>query len=481
MGERHTHPISILGNMSRLVVLLLFPVVRGFWTALSGGGLTAWAAGAWFDILVVMLILFFAIARWYSVQYAMDRRALVLTQGVLFRKRRVIPLRQATTLSTERLWWLRPFGAVKFRVDTMAGGTREADVVLILTPKEAQRLMSYHRAKDQAPGYLSMRYKPRAVSIAALSALTSNSFAGILLTAAFISSLGDIVGEEFGEQVYATLGRVAEIIAAWLPPVTGGIALVLLGGYMVAFCANCLKHIRFSVLRRHNHLYVHSGFFTKLSYILDVRSIGYLDLRQGILTKLLGMYAAYVYCPGFGKRKEDVAAIVPVSFQREMGFTLKNLLRDYPFVPLSQHPNRGAIGKFIIDPFWPCTLIPVVTFTLRYYFPSWSSVIVPVGLMAAVPAYWFLIVRLIDYMTTGLGYDGHTLTLRYSKGYTLHTVSIPRDRVAHIHLRQSPIQRLDGSCDVLIFTKGERAAKHHIKNLKQKQVAKLFDVPEISQ
>ena len=225
MGERHTHPISILGNMSRLVVLLLFPVVRGFWTALSGGGLTAWAAGAWFDILVVMLILFFAIARWYSVQYAMDRRALVLTQGVLFRKRRVIPLRQATTLSTERLWWLRPFGAVKFRVDTMAGGTRDADVVLILTPKEAQRLMSYHRAKDQAPGYLSMRYKPRAVSIAALSALTSNSFAGILLTAAFISSLGDIVGEEFGEQVYATLGRVAEIIAAWLPPVTGGIAL----------------------------------------------------------------------------------------------------------------------------------------------------------------------------------------------------------------------------------------------------------------
>lgn len=477
MEQRRTHPISIIGNLSRLSVLMLLPVVRGFWNALSGAGLGDWARGAWFDILVVMGILFFAVARWRCLRYSANRQALILEQGVLFQRRLVIPMRQIVTMSSEGLWWLRPFDAVRLRVDTMAGGGWQADVLLTVTPREADRLMGYRVGKKHQQEPLARVYRPSALSIAALSALTSNSFAGILLVSAFLSTMGDLVGREFGRQFYVTLDLATQLVRKLLPPVTGAIALAILGGYLVAFGANCIKHIRFQVRRRGDFLFVGSGFFTRQHYLIDVNKISYVDVRQGLISRFIGLSSASLYCPGFGKRKEDVAAVIPATDQGEMEENLELLLGEYRFPPLTQKPNRGAIGKFIIDPLWPCLLVPGGSALLVHLFPQWSSVILSAGIMASLPAFWFMGVRVADYLTTGLGFDGETLSLQYSKGYYLHRVSIPRSQIAHIHLRQSPIQRFDGSCDVLIYTKGEHARRHHIKNLKRAQVSKLLGLP----
>ena len=69
------------------------------------------------------------------------------------------------------------------------------------------------------------------------------------------------------------------------------------------------------------------------------------------------------------------------------------------------------------------------TWALAAWFPSWRDFALFTGVMACVPAYWFLTVRLIDFATSGIGRTGDCYTLRYSSGYSLHTVVLPKRKI----------------------------------------------------
>lgn len=136
--------------------------------------------------------------------------------------------------------------------------------------------------------------------------------------------------------------------------------------------------------------------------------------------------------------------------------------------------NAGALFKFIGDACWGCLILPALTLFLRWMFDDWAAFITWVGFMLCIPAYWFLIVRLIDYFTSGLAEENGRFTLRYSSGYFLHTIVIPRNKVSYVCLRQSPIQRFDKKCDVLVFSFSEQRSRHHIRNLDWKSAEALF-------
>ena len=78
---------------------------------------------------------------------------------------------------------------------------------------------------------------------------------------------------------------------------------------------------------------------------------------------------------------------------------------------------------------------------------------------------WFLIVRILDFLTSGIGYNDKNITLKYSKGFSLLTVVIPRKKINRVIIRQSIFQRTDNICDVFIYTRAEDKIKHHVKNV----------------
>ena len=56
MNQAHrAHPIMVLEHLSRFLYLLLLPLLRGVAAGLRNG-LAGWLAGAWFDLLVLLLI-----------------------------------------------------------------------------------------------------------------------------------------------------------------------------------------------------------------------------------------------------------------------------------------------------------------------------------------------------------------------------------------------------------------------------------------
>ena len=137
MLEHRTHPITLLQMVWRFLFLLIFPVARGFLTALSGGTVSIWLDGAWKDILIIAVIFLLAFLQWWCLRYHWEPVGLSIRKGVLFRRRMFIPTSKIITMSLTRPFYLKPVGGVQLRVDTWAGTGNNMDISLILPKKAA--------------------------------------------------------------------------------------------------------------------------------------------------------------------------------------------------------------------------------------------------------------------------------------------------------------------------------------------------------
>ena len=476
MKKRRTHPIMLVQFVWRFLFLLILPVLRGFWSALSGGSLVDWLSGAWMDILSLVSIFALAFLQWWCLTYRAAPEGLTVESGVFFRRSFSVSDRRTTTLSVVCPFYLKLFGAVYLRADTLAGGVERTDLTLTLSRKRAREIFDSRQSRMCRGSWVERRLHPKKSSIAFLSAALSSSLAGVVFFSTFISQAGSLLGEEFSYRIYGTFERFTKAMAWGLPPATAALAYLLLFGWLFTFIRNLVRHIPFQVSRSKKALTIRGGCITDRIYSVRVKDINFVDIRQTVLARMLGLHSAFIHAVGYGKAKDDVSAVIPACSWPEMLRQLQLCLPEFRLTPRQAKPNFGALMRFVMDALWPCLLLPAATWALAACFPSWRDFALFTGIMACIPAYWFLTVRLIDFATSGIGRRGGCYTLRYSSGYSLHTVVLPREHVAYIHLRQSPIQMLDDRCDVKIYSTAENHRVHHIRNIDRKEAIAVLDI-----
>ncbi len=482
----HAHPFSILTYLYRFLFLLIFPLLRGFVSALQGG-LIRWVQGAWLDLLMVALILFLSYQKWNRFRYYFDISGLYYTQGIFLKEQIWIPNSKISTLSVLHPFWLRPFRIAQLRVDTVARDPKKADLTFYLRFDRAAQILALRKRavpEDTENGY---EYRPGLQNVIFLSLFTSNSFIGILIASTFISQAGQILGQELSDLLLWTFESMAYrlandlpyltagLIAFHLPPIAAGIALALVGGWLVAFTMSLLQTHGLCTRRTEELLHLQGGVLTKKFYQLRIKEISFIDIRQSLLTRLFRLYSVFIDGIGFGKEQSDIAAVIPFSTRTHTMDQLGRLLPEFQPSPRSLKPNAGAVFKFLIEPLWPCVLLPLAAFLGIRYLPAWAAILQFAGLMLSIPAYWFLGVRLMDFFSSGVSKSGNFFTLRYSNGYYLHTVVIPADKIALVNIRQSILQRGDNRCDLVVSTRAEGRRKHHIRNIDWDATARLFD------
>ncbi|MFQ9873356.1 MAG: PH domain-containing protein [Oscillospiraceae bacterium] len=461
------HPIMILENLWRFLFLLILPLVRGFFAALQGG-LGDWLAGAWFDILVLLVMVGLSVIQWLRFQIRFTDRLLQVDWGIFYRKRSRIQLDQVCTVSVVRPFFLKPFGAVHMTVDTLAGNSDTVDLRLTISRKlseqviRGQNLREYDRSEVRS-------YRPGTVNVAVLSIMMSNSLAGILFLVALISQLGNLLGEAFSNRIVGTFQRFAQMMAFGIPPAAAALAYILLFGWLYSVLLNMVRYQRFTVGRTHKALLISGGVITNRDYCIALDSINFVDIRQTLMSRLFGIYSVFVNAVGFGKQKDDLSAVLPATTRQGMRRCMAYLLPEYREKQRQLKPNAGAIFKFIIEPIWACVLIPAAATAVYLLFERWRDVTVFIGVMLMLPAVWFLAIRLWDFFTSGVAFDGEYYTLRYSRGMFLHTVIIPKSKMAYVDVRQSIIQKTDQKCDVKFRTIFESRNIHHIRNIDRQE------------
>ena len=465
------HPVTILVYLGRVFFLIIIPVVRGFVSALSGG-FVGWISGAWADILVVLTMLSIAVIAWLYSVYQIDGEKIHFRYGLLLRRHKVIPLKNITVFSVKRMFFLRPLRAVKLSADTLGGGARHPDFTILLHEKKAEPIAKHIWRLDDEPPEKS--YKPSTVLIVVLSLLTSGSFAGVVLIATFISQAGSILGRQFSNMMIGTFEEVSRAFAFGLPPAAAATAYILLAGWFVSAALSFIKYKNLTLTRQGQRLLVSGGMLTTRKYYVRYADINFIDMRQSIVTRLLKLKNLYLSATGYGKQKDDISYIIPSGREPSFSLTCENLFPKLIPVPRSYPPGATGIMRFLGQPIFSILCIAAALVIFPMLFPSWKSFILFTGLMAFIPALFFLFTRIADYSTGGLGFSGENYVLRYSIGFTLHTAIIPADKVVSVELRQSFFQKFGRYCDLVIRTKSEGRAVHRCRSMIKADMQRFF-------
>lgn len=139
------HPIKILRYSAKNLWLLIFPLLRSLrFYPFSLQKLIDWGAGAWFDLLVALLILGIGTLRWHACTYYFDEVSIRSQSGILLRRGTEIPLERIASTVEEHPFYLRPLRAACLQISTAAGAVPEADMHLTLYLRDLHRLPAAH-------------------------------------------------------------------------------------------------------------------------------------------------------------------------------------------------------------------------------------------------------------------------------------------------------------------------------------------------
>lgn len=133
MRFKHPHPINIVENTTKYILLLVFPLIRGL--LFSHGDFYTWLKGAWFDLLIVALIFAMAVVKWYCIRYDYDETGIYINSGLLITQRCYLPYRKLTMVYTEYPFYFMPIGVMRIRADTDGGFMNSTDFSITVSKK----------------------------------------------------------------------------------------------------------------------------------------------------------------------------------------------------------------------------------------------------------------------------------------------------------------------------------------------------------
>lgn len=472
--KKRAHPINIIEISAKYLFLLLIPLLRGFiHIFVDKGGFYSWLKGAWIDIIVLFFIIIASLLKWHCQSYMFDKDGFVLNKGFLLRQEIKIPSEAVSTLACKAPFWMRPFNAVHIYADTDAGSIKSTDFLITVYKQDAEFIMSY--TDESAESSVNKHYKTKWYDVAILSIFVSNTLTGVIYLAALFNRTGNILGEDFQQKLITGIEGITKVLT-FIPETAAIISIVLIAGWLIGFIRSFFTYINFTANRCDNELTLKYGIFSKRNYICNVNSINYLDFRQNITAKLLGLYIVFIQCVGYGKNDKEHSVLIPAANAKTTNHVLKELLPEFTKHTIILRPAKGSIIRFAGTPFWLSLITVGLTVLLYFLFPSWSRLILFIGIMIAIPFIWLLIVRIVDCNTSGVSNVSSFITIRYSRRYAFHTVVAPIDKINYVNMRSSIIQKFCGNCDLIFYTYNEMGNRHHVKNVTIKEAERFVSI-----
>lgn len=466
------HPLAIIDGFKRYIALLLVPLVRSL--LLFTGDPYSWLRGVWLDVLVLAAMVLAGLLRWMYTGLSVKSGEIESCCGVLLPKRRHILFCNVSSVTVEHTWYFKPVKAVRVRIETDAGNRRAPDVKMLLRREDADHLCSCLSAQLVRQPVMVRRYEPRGWYVGILSLITSDSIGGAVFAATLISQSGKLLGQEAEDRLITSLTKLMRLVAFWLPPAAAVIAGVLLGGWLIDFVLNLIRHLGFRAVRRGGELYIRCGIVTVREYLLSAGRVNFLQLRQSILTKIFGYYAGMVSCTGYGKGKNEQSVLLPAVGRDDLRRSLSLILPELRPAPNRWHPPLRTLWRII----WPDVLLNGVLLicwrAVWRWLPSLRELVLFLGMMMVLPAAWHLLVRLWSFFHTGIGRRQDTFTFRAVKGYKLFTVVCRADKVDKIVVTRSIFQRQGKCADIHIWLRSERRTRIQVANLALKDIREFL-------
>ncbi|MDE7278365.1 MAG: PH domain-containing protein, partial [Oscillospiraceae bacterium] len=227
------HKIAILKYTTKNFWMLLIPLVRGLVAVRFD--FYRWLKGAYWDLIVVLLMIGFAVLRWYFVRFEVGEKGIFISHGVIIRNEFTIPYPAVACASATRSVWMRPIRAVTVAIDSDShstlGNGKKADAELII------KLSDYTQIYNNIPNRsdsTKITYKASKANLVLFSLVFSSTLSGIIFLGTFFIQGSRIVGNQLEEQFMNAVSGVTEFmqkIISGVTPAAVGLTLIIALGW----------------------------------------------------------------------------------------------------------------------------------------------------------------------------------------------------------------------------------------------------------
>lgn len=424
---------------------------------------------------MLFAILGFAWLRWISVWVSFDSEKMILRKGLYISSEDTVFYSNISTLSITQNFLYRLLGASTVYIGTNSGKADQADLKMILRRSDADRL--YEELKGSRKKSLNYSILPNKLRLIVFSLFFSSALSGVLIILALLLEIGKIVDREVEARlILDTLNEAARRVSLYVPPIITVIVIVIISAWALSFISNLFVFWGFVLTKCSDSIYIKSGVVTKNRHILLRDRINYIDLKQSFLSKVFNVSSLHLNCSGYGSAgRNELSVVLPITTRKEINGAIEEVFPEYPRPKIELKSNPRSYLSFFMMPLI-FAAVPAAAFGAFYVFlPTWFEAAKPAFAISMIPALWLALCRALSMFTTGLGFSGDFMTLRYSKLFTFHTVIVPKERLTQIVIRQSPFQRMSGGCSAIIYTSSESRARHLILGLRMDRLLAMLE------
>ena len=478
--RRRQHPVKILTYIAKYLWLLFIPLAK--YLIAAQFDLKSWFSSHWVEIVTLSFILGYGFLRWVFVFFDIEEDYIVAHTGYFGIAETRVYFSEISSLSLCTGYFYRAIGACTIYVDTDALSLSGADITLDVTKKQADRI--YELASKKCKNKPKYIFNSQKRNLLIFSLLFSSTLSGMLLTVTFIYEIYRIVGRETELEFLQRLNEQIEKMALFIPKYLLIAGVVIAGGWLVSFLANLMRHWGFSCTRCEDMLLIHSGKGTKRRHVLRRDRINYIDYQQSLLMKIFNICTVAVDCTGYGKRRLEISALVPITTNSQAENSIRMLLPTVKRPPLTFRTGLGDLRRYIRPPLymslaiwggylWVRRTLPDIEFIERLI-PDWRSNLAIMAVIFSAPFIWLLMVRISAVFSSGIGFSEDHCQMCYVSMYRCHRLVVSRDKISKIVIRQDPVQRIFGTCHLKLYTTSEKRSCHILKSVSVKRVEQVL-------
>ena len=478
----HEHPLRILKYSVKNIWLLVFPFIRGILTYhFSKDFLYTWIKGAWFDLLVIGIILLFGLVMWWSSVIDINDLAIIHREGIIFRVKTTMPFQNISSATIENPLHLAPFKAKRVRCDTRAGIFKTADLKLLVSDRICTEIMQHipDVTKSVQPPHLR---KPSLMSVLLFSVFFSSGFSGTVYVAMFFFKGGDIAHDILSVSLSKITAETEKLTDRWIlniPTFALVIGVFFISSWIISFIVNVMRYARFEVESDNKCLKVIYGVLNRMESRIRFSHINYTDFRQNLIMKIFGAVAVHISCAGYGSTNSRLPVLLPVKLEKDLDHGLEklgitgNLKNDF------QAKKIGYLSYIMLPFIISAAIFPVFSILLDF-FPQFDELLLFIAIMLEIPSVWLVIVKTAALLTSGISLYDDKIMIRCSKWTKFYTVIGERKNVSKIELEQNLLQKISGRCAVSIWFGSEEYKRFKVRAMSEKDGKKIAEMLECS-
>ena len=465
------HPVKIIKYTTKYLWLLLFSL--GKYLIAMEFDIAGWLHANWFDIMIVVVIFIFAFVRWVTVYFELAQDRIIGHTGFLGMARTVVYFEEIASFSVCQGPLAYVLHSCQVYIDTDAKCFQSADIRIDLTKSRAMEIYQLICKKSQAhPGFVFTTRK-RQLLVFSLLFTSAVSGAIVLLTVLYQAYL--ITDAEFEKRLLNEMNNQIQNIENYSIGKYFLAAGALIGlVWIMSFTSNLLRHWDFTCRPGEEFLRIRSGKGSRRHHLLRRDHINYLDFTQSFFMRLFNICSVEVGCSGYGKRRKEISALIPITTLKDAAASARLLTPEYKMCNAQVKTNSANIVGYVIFPLIAAAIALAAGVATQYFFPERRNRIIFIEIMLALPFFWMAVVKAVAALNTSMGFKGSDVTLCYCKWYTFHKVLLKKEKITKVTVRQDPFSKIAGNGTVFFYTTGERSPRHKVAGVNYKRALEIL-------